>query len=135
MLQSFFILTITSLLFNLFLVTSANAEVPELVRVLASGDNTKVITQLLLLKVPLGEVLQLTLGEAQVGGGGDSELGSVTGDGNIVGSKVSSLVVDLDTVMEVLLEGSNIQDLIVDGLRTVDDEFNSGFLACFDLVI
>ena len=37
-------------------------------------------------------------------------------------SKVTGAAVDLDAVMEELLEGLDVEDLFVDGLRAVDDE-------------
>ena len=37
-------------------------------------------------------------------------------------TKVASSAVDLDAVMKELLEGGDIEDLVVRGLRAVDDE-------------
>jgi hypothetical protein len=82
----------------------------------------------LLLKVTLGKVLQLTLGESKVLGAGNSDLGAVTGDNNIALGEVSSLSLNLDALTEVLLEGSNVEDLIVDGGSTVNDELDCGLL-------
>ena len=53
------------------IIATSDAEVSELVRVLGGSDDAKVVAELLLLQVPLGEVLKLTLGEAKVGGGGN----------------------------------------------------------------
>jgi hypothetical protein len=36
--------------------------------------------------------------------------------------------------VEVLFEQGNIEDLIVDGLRAVNHEFDGGFL-CLDLIV
>jgi hypothetical protein len=74
----------------------------------------------------------LTLGELKLGRAGNSQLGAVTADDNIVGGKVSRLASDLDAIVQVLLEKGHIEDLIVDGLCAVDDELDGGFL-CLDL--
>jgi hypothetical protein len=42
-------------------------------------------------------------------------------DGNRI-AKVTGAAFDLDTVVEELLEGLDVEDLVVDGLRAVDDE-------------
>lgn len=125
-----------NLLFSLLFFISISAghgKVSHFVRILASSDNSKVVSELLLLQISLGQVLQLTLGEAKIGRAGNSQLSSITGDGNIVGSKSSGLSIDLDSVVKVLLEHGNVEDLIVDRLRAVDDEFGDGFLS-LDLV-
>jgi hypothetical protein len=42
-------------------------------------------------------------------------------DGNCI-AKVTGAAFDLDAVVEELLEGLDVEDLVVDGLRAVDDE-------------
>jgi hypothetical protein len=37
-------------------------------------------------------------------------------------AEVSGAALDLDAVMEELLEGLDVEDFVVDGLRAVDDE-------------
>ncbi len=86
---------------------------------------------MLLLKVALGKVFQLSLAEFQFGRARDGELCAISGDDNIVGGKGRSLSSNLDLVVKVLLEHSNVEDLIVDGLSAVDDELNN--LLSFDL--
>ena len=126
-------LTFLSLLFFLYIfVASGDGWVLELVRVLACGKHTQVISQLLLLQVSLGEVLKLPLWELNVRWGSDSELGTVTRDGNSGVSEGSSLSINLDAILKVFLEGSNIQYLVLDGSGTVNDEFNSSLL-CLNL--
>ena len=94
-----------NLLFIRLVITTSDLVVFQLVRVLGLGNNTQVITQLLLLEVSLGEVLQLTLGESKVLGAGNGDLGGVTGDNDATLSEVSSLSIsDLDALIEVLLE-------------------------------
>ena len=84
---------------------------------------------MLLLQVTLAQVLQLTLGEFKLGRRSNGELRSVSGDGDIVASQSAGLVSDLDTVVQVLLERSNIEDLIVDWLCAVNDELDGRFLS------
>ena len=105
----------------------------QLVRVLGGSDDTQVITQLLLLEVTLGQVFQLTLGEAKVLGTGYSDLGAVTGDGNIALGEVAGLSINLDALVEVLLEGGNVKNLIVNWGSTVNDELDGGLLCGLSL--
>lgn len=46
---------------------------------------------------------------------------TLLGDGDSV-SEVTSAALDLDAVVEELLEGLDVEDLVVDGLGAVDDE-------------
>jgi hypothetical protein len=87
---------------------------------------------LLLLQVSFGKVFELTLRELEVGRAGNSQLGAVTADDNIVGGKGSRLAIDLDAIVQVLLEKGHIEDFIVDGLCAVDNELDGRFL-CLDL--
>jgi hypothetical protein len=79
----------------------------------------------LLLEVLLGQVLQVSLGE----GDGGLDLDGITnlGDGN-GGSEVSSLVVDLDLGLEVVLEVGEDNDVILNGETAVDGVLERGFL-------
>jgi hypothetical protein len=88
----------------------------------------------LLLQVSLGKVFELTLGKLELGRAGNSQLGAVTADDNIVGGEGSGLSSDLDAIVQVLLEKGHIEDFIVDGLCAVDDELDGRFL-CLDLWI
>lgn len=89
---------------------------------------------MLLLQVSLGKVFELTLGKLELGRAGNSQLGAVTADDNIVGGEGSGLSSDLDAIVQVLLEKGHIEDFIVDGLCAVDDELDGRFL-CLDLWI
>ena len=127
---------ISSLLNKLFIrllvvriVASTDRKVFHFIRVLTGGNNTEVITKLLLLQVSLGKVLQLTLAELEVSWTGDSQLCAVSGDNDILGREVSSLSINLDSVMKVLFELGHIEDLIVHGLCAVNDELGGGFLS------
>lgn len=46
-------------------------------------------------------------------------------DGNVV-SEVVDTALNLDAVLEELLEGSDIEDLVVGGLRSINDELLGG---------
>jgi hypothetical protein len=104
----------------------ADLEVAELVGVLRRGDDVKEITELLLLQVLLGEVLEVSLRERKLGG--DADLGLVAGDGNLL-TEVAGLAVDLDSIVEELLEGSNIEYLVLNRGGTIDGELGNGLLA------
>ena len=120
----------SNLLFSFLVITSSNLVVLKLVRVFGLGNNTQVITQLLLLEVSLGEVLQLTLGESKVLGAGNSDLGAVTGDNNSALGEVAGLSIsNLDTLVEVLLERSNVKNLIVNRCSAVNDELDGALLS------
>ena len=90
------------------------------------------IQQLLLLQVSFGKVLKLSLGELNVRRSRDGKLGAITSNGNSRASKTSSLSINLDTVLKVLLERSNIKYLVLNRCGTVDDEFY-GSLLCLNL--
>jgi len=72
------------LLFFVTLINVRNTEVSHFVRVLAGGNNSQEISQLLLLQVSFGQVLQLTLGEGKFWGAGDGQLAAILGDGDSI---------------------------------------------------
>lgn len=119
----------TLFLISLIGITSRDAEISELVRVLGSSHNTQIITELLLLQVALAQVLQLTLGETELRRGRHSQLSSVSGDRHIVGCQSTSLLSNLDAVVQVFLERRNIEDFIVNWLCAVNDELHGRFLS------
>ena len=116
------------LLLALVLVARRDLVVLELVRVLRARDDPQVIPQLLLLQVPLGQVLELALGQPELRGGGHRELRPVPGDGNAARREVSRLALDLDPLREVLLEGRDVKDLVVHRGLAVDHELDRGLL-------
>ena len=71
----------------------------KLVVVLACGDDSQVLAKVLLLEVLLGQVLEITLRHWDVGVNDDSRL--LLGDLNGL-AEVSSLVINLDSITEVL---------------------------------
>jgi hypothetical protein len=65
------------------------------------------------------QVLQVATAELLVGDNLDLALASL-GDLDEV-TEVSGAALDLDAVVEELLKGGGVEDLVVDGLRAVDD--------------
>lgn len=123
----------SSLLF-VGIIAPTNVEVPHFVRVLAGGNDTEVVSELLLLQVSLGQVFKLPLAELQVGRARYGELGSVPRDGNIVSSEGSRLSTNLDPIMEVLFKLRHLEDFIVHGLCAVNHKLDDGLLS-LDLLL
>jgi hypothetical protein len=83
----------------------------------------------LLLQVSLGKVLKLPLREHNAIRCRYGQLGAVTGDGNVVGGKVSSLSINLKAVLKVLLERSNIKYFILNRSGAVNNELYGSLLS------
>jgi len=81
----------------LFLVILVDLEVAELVRLFVGGDHAEPVTKVVLLQVLLGQVLQVPLGESDLGREGDLALLALDDQ---VAAKVLGLAVDLDAVLE-----------------------------------
>lgn len=104
----------------LLFFTLVDVEVLELEGLLVSGNDTEPVTELVLLQETLGEVLEVTLGERNVGSDGDLGISTT---GNLDGiTKVVGAALDLDAIVKVLLESGGIEDLVVGGTRAVNDE-------------
>ena len=97
-----------------------------MVGVLVERDSSEVLTELLLLKVLLGQVLKVSLGEGD--GSGDNKGEGVGGDGDGL-THVSFLALNLDVVGHVLGEILEDKVVITDGELTVDLEFVVRLLA------
>ena len=69
------------------------------------------------------QVLQVAAGELLVSNDLDLAI-SLLADLNGI-TKIAGTALDFDAVMKELLEGLDVEDLVVDGLRTVDDELYS----------
>lgn len=83
------------------------------------------ITELLLLEVLLGQVLQVALGERKLSS--DLDLGLVARD-NDLGAKLASLAVNLDLVVKELLEVGRVKDLVLNRLPAVNGELGNRLL-------
>lgn len=66
----------------------------------------------------------MTLGEPKVGGTCNSDLGAVTSNHNIGLGQISSLSLNLDALIKVLLERRNVKYLVVDRGGAVEDELD-----------
>jgi hypothetical protein len=66
------------------------------------------------------QVLQVAAGELLVRNNLDLSI-ALLGDGNGV-AEVTGAALNLDAVVKELLEGLDVEDLVVDGLRAIDDE-------------
>jgi hypothetical protein len=69
------------------------------------------------------QVLEVATGEGDVSN--NLDLAVTNGVDNDVLAKVADTALDLDAVVEELLEGRDIEDLVASGLRSVDDELYS----------
>lgn len=121
-------------LFFFRIIPTADREVSHFVRVLRGGNDSEVITELVLLQESLRKIFQLTLGEFQVGRTGNRKLSAVLGDDNITGSQSTSLSSDLNSFLKVGLKKVHIEDLVVHWLRAVDHELDDVLLS-LDLMI
>ena len=116
----------------------------ELVDTLGGGDDAQPVTELLLLEELLGpveqftlvsilsrslflegrrgtvQVLEVTTRERNVSDNLDLAITRL-GDVDLV-TEVTDTALDLDAVVEELLEGRDVEDLVARGLRSVDDE-------------
>lgn len=120
-----------------------DVEEAELVHALGGRDNAEPVTELLLLEELLGtakhqhctdtifgkysQVLQVAAGELLVGNDLDLAV-TLLGDLDVL-AEVTGAALNLDAVVKELLESLEIEDLVVDGLRAVDDELLGDLLA------
>ena len=123
-----------------------NVKEAELVDTLGGRDDTEPVTELLLLEELLGaanssalhprppslhvhnlQVLQVAAGELLVSNDLDLSV-TLLGDLDDI-AEVTGAALDLDAVVKELLERLDVEDLVVDGLRAVDDELLGDLLA------
>jgi hypothetical protein len=109
-----------SLLVVLVSLVVDDVEELELVDATRGGDDAEPVTELLLLEELLGQVLEVAAGQVVVGSDLDLALAGLADD-NVV-AKVVGAAVNLDAVLEELLEGGDVEDLVAGRLRSVDDE-------------
>jgi hypothetical protein len=98
----------------------------ELVDTARGGDDAEPVTELLLLEELLGQVLEVATREGNVSNNLDLAVTRL-GDDDLV-TKVADTALDLDAVVEELLEGRDVEDLVARGLRSVDDVLLSDLL-------
>lgn len=149
-LSSCTLVRVVHLLVILVLLVVDDVEELELVDSLASGDDAEPVTELHLLEELLGpgdggrvavsilhcgfkvfgfqesllQVLDVAAGQVVVGNDLNLALTSLL-DLDVV-TKVANAAVDLDLVLEELLEGGGVEDLVASGLLSVDNELEEG---------
>ncbi|KAH9093063.1 hypothetical protein Ae201684P_008727 [Aphanomyces euteiches] len=111
---------------GIFILGVVDVEVTQFVGRLVRGNHVQVVTQLLLLQVLLGQVLQVALGER--GDDRNVQLGLFAGDLDNV-AQDTGLAVHFDAVVQELFERGNVQNLVIDWDRAVNGELQGGLLA------
>jgi len=142
----------TRLLVVLIGLVVDDVEEAELVDALGGGDDAQPVTQLLLLEELLGaiahcqhialefrshsrmrfpcanvQVLQVSARELLVRNDLDLAVALLRDLDRV--AEVAGAALDFDAVVQELLEGLDVEDLVVDGLRAVDDELFGDLLA------
>jgi hypothetical protein len=113
-------LSFKRLLVVLSVVIVDNVEELELVDALGGRHDAQPVAELHLLEELLGQVLEVAARQVVVGNNLNLAVAGLR-DGNGL-AQVADAAVDLDAVGKVLLEGSNVEDLVAGGLGSVDDE-------------
>ena len=111
--------------FSISLVVVDGEEL-EFVDVLVCGDDSQVLTELLFLKVLLGQILEVSLGEGNLALNDSGVLVLANGDGL---TKVGFLAFNLDVVNEPLDEVSKNEYVVLNGVSALDD-VSVGWLLC-----
>ena len=111
-------MTRTRLLVIILLLVLHDVEEAELVDTLAGADDAQPVTELLLLEELLGQILEVAAGELDVRDDLDLVAADL-GDGDGL-AEVASAALDLDAVVQELLEGADVEDLVGDWLGAVD---------------
>lgn len=89
------------------------------VLVLSDGDESDPVSDLVLLQVSLGQVLQVLTGE--LGVRDNNDLVSLLGDGD-VGTQVTNVTTDLDVVNQVLSVRGRVENTLLSWSGSVDGE-------------
>jgi len=106
-----------------------NIEESQLIDTLAGRNHSEPISQLLFLEEFLRQVLEITTRELGMSNNLNLAITNLADLDDL--AEVSDSSVDLDLILEELLEGGDVEDLVACGLGGVDDEFmgNLGMLA------
>ena len=96
----------------------------ERVVVFRGGNDTDPVPQAVLLQELFGEILEVSLGEGDVGGDGDLVV-PIADDLDVL-AKLADLALDLDAVVQELFKVCAVEDTVRGGLRVVDDELVLG---------
>ena len=103
----------------------------KLVLVLVGGDDTEILAKVLLLEVLLGQVLEVSLGEGDLGLNDDCVLVLGNSDGL---AEVADLAVDLDFLGKVGFEVVKYEDVVFDWVLAVDHISVAGLLGLVSLL-
>ena len=98
----------------------------KLVLVLAGGDDSQVLTEVLLLEVLLGQVLEVSLGEGDLSLDDEGVLVLGNSDGL---AEVSDHAINLDVLGEVGLKVVEHENVVLDWVLAVNDVLVGGFLS------
>jgi len=109
---------VLNLLIILIALIVNNVEESQLVHALGGGDHAQPISELLLLEEFLRQVLQIPARKRNMRD--DLDLPVSNGfDVNVI-AQIPGATLDLDAIVQELLEGTEVEDLVRDGLRAVD---------------
>lgn len=78
------------------------------------------------------QILQVSSREFLVSNNLDLSLALLANDNGV--AQVVGSAINLDSIVEELLEGGEVEDLVVDGVGGVDDEFVGDFCALWALL-
>merc|ERR1719304_104731 len=112
-LQIDILFSILIFILRLFIV---DLEVSELVAILGGGNHTKPITQVVLLQVFLGQILQVSLGEGNIRC--QSNLCFLSLHGQLL-AKVVGLASNLDALMKIFFKISTVHNAILNRVSAV----------------
>lgn len=96
-----------------------DVEVLDLIGGLVDGDDVQELTETVSLEVLFGEVLEVSLGEGDIGLNGDFLVVAAHLD---LLSELAGFAVDFDPVLEELCEVGGVEDLVLHWLGAVNDE-------------
>jgi len=119
---------ISTLLVIVLTLLANNVEELQGVLALAGADNTQPISELLLLKELLRQVLEISAREILVCHHFHAPIAEVV-DSDVI-AQVTSQALDLDALLQESGELGRVEDLVVGWLRSVDDELFVQRLVC-----
>ena len=104
-----------------FFLLVVDLEVSQLIGVFLVCDHPEPVSEVVLLQILLGEVLEISLGEGDVGG--EYQLGLLPVKNDLL-AEVLGLAGNLDALMKVFLEVPAVHDAVLDGVSAVDGELD-----------
>lgn len=102
-----------------------NVEIFDLIGSLSGGNDVQEFSQTVFLEVLLGQILQISLWECDIGWDGD--LAGISGNVDLL-AQVTNLSVDFYSGFQKLSEVAGVEDLIFDWLGAIDGEGVADFL-------